>query len=212
MHLRLDKFDTICTFSVYKFNLFYHLFLDWKHARYPHFLQLLQKKSFWPKCQYRSGVATTTFAVFPLYAHKRDFWAYRAYIRLKSRKLPHQQALLQPSRPLGHHSTPELQPSMALPHGQANSLQRNRSLRLLLSSQVGEKPDLWELHGPYALNAIDRAVRFWRSKAVPRPRSFRAPWLWLKTGANIWRNLCRTMHSWCITFIKNPWVMDSLQP
>lgn len=66
---------------------------------------------------------------------------------------------------------------MALPHAETNSLQRHRSSRLLLSSQIGEKINVREPQRSYALNAIDRAIKFWKGRAVPRPRPLRAPWL-----------------------------------
>jgi hypothetical protein len=66
---------------------------------------------------------------------------------------------------------------MALPHAETNSLQRHPSSRLLLSSQIGEKFNVREPQRSYALNAIDRAIKFWKGRAVPRPRPLRAPWL-----------------------------------
>ena len=83
--------------------------------------------------------------------------------------------------------------------------------------------NLSEPQRSYALNAIDRAIRFWKGKRVPRPIPVRAPWLLSSTWTKDLRRLMTTHAaqvrpdivtfqppSTAVVFTKNPSVMDSL--
>ena len=86
-----------------------------------------------------------------------------------------------------------------------------------LASNLGEPQQ------SYALNAIDRAISFWKGKRVPRPLPLRAPWLlsptWTKDLRKLMTNHIAMMKphlttlqqpSTAVVFTKNPSVMDSL--
>ena len=63
---------------------------------------------------------------------------------------------------------------------------------MLLLSQACHH--LGESQRSYALNAIDRAIRFWKGKNVPRRIPLRAPWLLSPTWAKDLRRVM-TIHT-----------------
>ena len=80
-----------------------------------------------------------------------------------------------------------------------------------------------ELQRSYALNAIDRAIKFWKGKRVPRCTPLWAPWLlspsWTADLRKLLKQHIAQMKPYTVTFqspssavvfTKNPSVMDSL--
>ena len=93
---------------------------------------------------------------------------------------------------------------------------------MLLHSQAGSKP-AGEPQRSYCLQAIDRAIKFWKGPAVRRRIPLRAPWLldpeWRKRLRHLLVDHIHTMTPYNITlqtpstsivFTKYPSVMDSL--
>ena len=83
--------------------------------------------------------------------------------------------------------------------------------------------NLGEPQRSYALNAIDRAIKFWKGKRVPRCLPLRAPWLLSPTWSSDLRKLLNQhiaqmrphtvtfqSPSSAVVFTKNPTVKDSL--
>ena len=83
--------------------------------------------------------------------------------------------------------------------------------------------NLSEPQRSYALNAIDRAIHFWKGKRVPRCLPLRAPWIlsptWSSDLRKLLRQHCAQMRPHTVTFqspssavvfTKNPSVKDSL--
>ena len=92
---------------------------------------------------------------------------------------------------------------------------------MLLHSTTRQQP--WRTSQSYAINAIDRALKFWKAKRVRKPVPLRAPWLlatdWtrhlrqlLTTHAHLTKQYNTTLQtpSTGIVFTKFPSVMDSL--
>ena len=117
-------------------------------------------------------------------------------------------------------------------HLSSNSLRRFQMEKRIRSHEFGLHGcyfirklanNLGEPQHSYALNAIDRAIHFWKGKGVPRPIPLRAPWLLSPTWTRDLRRLM-TAHtaqvrphivtfqspSTAVVFTKTPSVMDSL--
>ena len=127
--------------------------------------------------------------------------------------------LLRQSQIMGNHSGLGQQLHPALPHGEEDPIQRNWTPRCYFL----RRNNLGEPQRSYALNAIDRAIKFWQAKPVRRPVPLRAPWLlpptWRKDLKSLLTAHVHTMKphnvslqspSMAIVFTKYPSVMDSL--
>ena len=114
----------------------------------------------------------------------------------------------------------------------SNSIKRFHMEKRLRSNEMGQQGcyfirrlanNLGELQRSYAINAIDRALKFWKAKRVRKPVPLRAPWLlatnWtrnlrqlLTTHVHMTKQYNTTLQtpSTGIVFTKFPSVMDSL--
>ena len=114
----------------------------------------------------------------------------------------------------------------------SNSIKRFHMEKRIRSNEFGQQGcyflrrlanNLGEPQRSYAINAIDRALTFWKAKRVRRPVPLRAPWLlapdWTKqlrrlltthTAATKNYNTTLQIPSTGIVFTKYPSVMDSL--
>ena len=117
-------------------------------------------------------------------------------------------------------------------HLGANSLKRFQMEKRIRSHEFGLQgcyfirklaANLGEPQRSYALNAIDRAIQFWKGKRVPRCLPLRAPWIlsptWSSDLRKALRQHCALMRPHTVTFqspssavvfTKNPSVQDSL--
>ena len=117
-------------------------------------------------------------------------------------------------------------------HLGANSLKRFQMEKRIRSHEFGLQgcyfirklaANLGEPQRSYALNAIDRAIQFWKGKRVPRCLPLRAPWIlsptWSSDLRKMLRQHCALMRphtvtfqspSTAVVFTKNPSVQDSL--
>ena len=117
-------------------------------------------------------------------------------------------------------------------HLGSNSLKRFQMEKRIRSHEFGLHgcyfvrklaSNLGEPQRSYALNAIDRAIKFWKGKRVPRCLPLLAPWLLSPTWTSDLRKLLKQhiaqMRPYTVTFqspssavvfTKNPSVMDSL--
>ena len=117
-------------------------------------------------------------------------------------------------------------------HLGSNSLKRFQMEKRIRSHEFGLHgcyfvcklaANLGEPQRSYALNAIDRAIKFWKGKRVPRPLPLRAPWLLSPTWTRDLRKLMMghinqirphivtfQSPSTAVVFTKNPSVMDRL--
>ena len=117
-------------------------------------------------------------------------------------------------------------------HLGSNSLKRFQMEKRIRSHEFGLQgcyfirklaANLGEPQRSYALNAIDRAIHFWKGKRVPRCLPLRAPWIlsptWSSDLRKVLRQHCALMRPHTVTFqspssavvfTKNPSVQDSL--
>ena len=117
-------------------------------------------------------------------------------------------------------------------HLGANSLKRFQMEKRIRSHEFGLQgcyfirklaANLGEPQRSYALNAIDRAIQFWKGKRVPRCLPLRAPWIlsptWSSDLRKMLRQHCALMRPHTVTFqspssavvfTKNPSVQDSM--
>ena len=117
-------------------------------------------------------------------------------------------------------------------HLGTNSLKRFQMEKRIRSNEFGLHgcyfirklaANLGEPQRSYALNAIDRAIQFWKGKRVPRCLPLRAPWIlsptWSSDLRKVLRQHCAQMRphtmtfqspSSAVVFTKNPSVQDSL--
>ena len=117
-------------------------------------------------------------------------------------------------------------------HLGSNSLKRFQMEKRIRSHEFGLHgcyfirklaSNLSEPQRSYALNAIDRAIQFWKGKRVPRCLPLRAPWILSPTWSSDLRKLLRQhiaqmrphtvtfqTPSSAVVFTKNPSVKDSL--
>ena len=117
-------------------------------------------------------------------------------------------------------------------HLGSNSLKRFQMEKRIRSHEFGLQgcyfirklaANLGEPQRSYALNAIDRAIHFWKGKRVPRCLPLRAPWIlsptWSSELRKVLRQHCALMRPHTVTFqspssavvfTKNPSVQDSL--
>ena len=117
-------------------------------------------------------------------------------------------------------------------HLGTNSLKRFQMEKRIRSNEFGLHgcyfirklaANLGEPQRSYALNAIDRAIQFWKGKQVPRCLPLRAPWIlsptWSSHLRKVLRQHCAQMRphtmtfqspSSAVVFTKNPSVQDSL--
>ena len=117
-------------------------------------------------------------------------------------------------------------------HLGSNSLKRFQMEKRIRSHEFGLHgcyfirklaSNLSEPQRSYALNAIDRAIQFWKGKRVPRCLPLRAPWILSPTWSSGLRKLLRQhiaqmrphtvtfqTPSSAVVFTKNPSVKDSL--
>ena len=117
-------------------------------------------------------------------------------------------------------------------HLSSNSLKRFQMEKRIRSHEFGLHgcyfvrklaANLGEPQRSYALNAIDRAIRFWKGKGVPKRVPLRSPWLLSPTWTTdllklLTRHIAQMQPhivtfqspSSAVVFTKNPSVMDSL--
>ena len=148
--------------------------LNREHSRYRKFLQVQQTKFVLAEVALRFWSRYDNFwiwSILPIYTGKSNFWAL-------------EQALLQLSQP--HLITPFIYQFFNCRKGIIKRAHFSTSEKKIRYNAVGPQGcyflrrlanNLREPQCSYALNAIDRAIKFWKAKPVRRPVPLRAPWL-----------------------------------